>query len=358
MQKDTGTGWPEPSDQPESSDPAEQVAGSNELTQPIQRPGDEPTQPIRPAETTAQPPASGAQAEPTVELAAGSTRPDPTVGPAAGSTRPQPESDDAPAEPVDEADAPDDDADEPSGEGQDGRSGRRARRLTGAGAFIAVLLGLLGFAFVVQIRNNSSDSELTAARPEDLVRILSDLQAREDRLRQEISKLEESQRQLQSGAEGRQTALDEARRRADELGILAGTLPAEGDGLVVVFRPGGGKPVKASAILDAVQELRGAGAEAMQIAGAGGEPVRIVASTAFVDGDGGLVTGGQHLSGPFTVTVIGDPETMRTALYIPGGVVESVTKDGGTVTVQEPPGGVQVSALHRQGDLQYAEPSS
>jgi uncharacterized protein YlxW (UPF0749 family) len=94
----------------------------------------------------------------------------------------------------------------------------------------------------------------------------------------------------------------------------------------------------------------------MQISGGGGTPVRIVASTAFVDAGGGLLTGGQQLSAPYTITVIGDPQTMETALNIPGGVVENVKKDGGTVTVQRP-GQVQVTALHRQSDLRYAKPA-
>lgn len=230
------------------------------------------------------------------------------------------------------------------------------RRFTAAGATIGLLLGLLGFALVVQLRSNTSDPELAAARPEDLVRILSDLEAREERLRTEINELEASQRDLASGASGRQAALEEARRRADELGVLAGTLPAEGSGLVVRFAPGG-KPIQAEAILDAVQELRGAGAEAMQIAGASGSPVRIVASTAFVDVDGGLLVEGQQLTAPYRITVIGDPQTMRTALNIPGGVVESVSQDGGTVIVDEP-GTVEVDALHQQQPLRYAQPAS
>ena len=122
------------------------------------------------------------------------------------------------------------------------------------------------------------------------------------------------------------------------------------------FAPGG-KPVQAEAILDAVQELRGAGAEAMQIAGADGRTVRIVASTAFVDADGGLLVEGQRLAAPYTITVIGDPQTMRTALNIPGGVVESVETDGGSVIVEEP-GTVDVDALHVQGPLRYAKPTT
>jgi uncharacterized protein YlxW (UPF0749 family) len=235
------------------------------------------------------------------------------------------------------------------------RNGGRSR-FTAANAMIAVLLALLGFTLVVQLRTNSSDASLESARQEDLVRILSDLDAQEERVRQDIAGLEESQRQLSSGAEGRQAALEEARRRADELGILAGSLPARGPGLTVTFTAVS-KPVAASRVLDAVQELRGAGAEAMQIMGGNGVAVRIVASTYFLDADQDISVDGRRLTGPYTITVIGDPKTMRTALNIPGGVVASVSGDGGNVAIQERDV-VEVTAVSPRRDLQYARPVS
>jgi uncharacterized protein YlxW (UPF0749 family) len=95
----------------------------------------------------------------------------------------------------------------------------------------------------------------------------------------------------------------------------------------------------------------------MQITGGNGTAVRIVASTYLLDADGGVTVDGRHLTGPYTIAVIGDPKTMRTALNIPGGVVESVSKDGGTVLVQEP-GTVDVTALHPPVSLEHAKPVS
>ncbi|MEO3747600.1 DUF881 domain-containing protein [Plantactinospora sp. B5E13] len=235
-----------------------------------------------------------------------------------------------------------------------GAAGRS--RFSSASVMIAVLLAVLGFTLVVQLRTNSTDASLESARQEDLVRILSDLDAQEERVRQDIAGLEESQRQLSSGAEGQQAALDEATRRADELGVLAGTLPVRGPGLAVTFRSVG-KPIAASRVLDAVQELRGAGGEAMQITGGDGAAVRIVASTYFLDADGGISVGGRRLVGPYTILVVGDPTTMRTALNIPGGVVASVGGDGGNVTIEERDV-VEVTAVSPQKDLQYARPVS
>jgi len=227
------------------------------------------------------------------------------------------------------------------------------RRLSSAGALIWVLLALFGFTIVVQLRSNDGDQGLATARQEDLVRILSDLEARDSRLQSEISALETSQRQLTSGVAGRQAALAEADKRADELGLLAGTLPGRGPGLRIVM-----DKIKASAVLNAVQELRGAGGEVMQLTGAGGPSVRVVASSYFVDADGGgLIADDVRLSGPYTLDVIGQPQTMQTALQIPGGVVASVNSGGGSVTLEQRTM-VEVTALRKATTLQYARPAS
>jgi uncharacterized protein YlxW (UPF0749 family) len=234
---------------------------------------------------------------------------------------------------------------------------RRRLRFTVAGAVIGLLVGLLGFGLVVQVKSNTTgDTALANARQDDLVRILSDLNAREQRQRNEISSLQATLDQLGAGAQGRDAALAEAKRRADELGILAGTLAAQGPGLAITITPGP-NPIHATTVLAAVEELRGAGAEAMQIADGHGAVARIVASTYFVDSGGGLIVDGIALTGTYTITVIGPADTMRTALTIPGGVADSVARDGGTLAVDQPDQ-VSVTALHAAGELQYAKPAN
>jgi uncharacterized protein YlxW (UPF0749 family) len=234
------------------------------------------------------------------------------------------------------------------------RFGIKRPRFTAAGAVIGLLLALLAFALVVQVKSNSGDTQLQNARQDDLVRILSDLNSREQRLRGDITTLQGTLNQLGAGAQGREAALAEARRRADELGILAGTLAAQGEGLRIRMLPGN-RPIGGTTVLEAVEELRGAGAEAMQIEGSTGGPVRVVASTYIVDGANGLIVDGVALTGTYTITVIGPAATMKTALSIPGGVADAVAHDGGSVDVQEP-GQVSVDALHHVQALQYARP--
>ncbi|GIG56464.1 membrane protein [Longispora fulva] len=229
-----------------------------------------------------------------------------------------------------------------------------SRRLSGA--LIALLLAVVGFAVVIQVRSNATDEGLTSARQEDLVRILGDLDSRQERLRTELSALEESKRQLTSGAQNKEAALAAARARADELGILAGTLPAQGPGLDIRVTVGS-KAIPAATVLDAIEELRGAGAEAMQISGANGASVRITASTYFMDDGGRLNVDGSKLDAPYAILVIGDPQTMRAALNIPGGVVDTVKRADGNVVVYEP-GVVRVTALRQVSTPQYARPVS
>ncbi|MFI7218681.1 DUF881 domain-containing protein [Micromonospora maritima] len=325
--RETGTGWPQPAEPGRPSGPA---------GEPDPRPDAPDPDELSPLAPAGEPPVERE------DVPAPAEEPGAVVSP-----RPEPEP------------APEPEGPEPEGPEPEARPERVSvsRRLTSAGAMIAVLLALLGFTLVVQLKTTSTDPTLAATREEDLVRISSDLDARERRLRQDIEALEDSQRQLRSGEQGRQAALEEATRRADELGILAGTLPAVGPGLEVEFR-GPEKATSSTRILDAVQELRGAGAEAMQIQGADGTAVRVIASTYFVDGSGGgLVVDGRRLSAPYTILVIGDPATMRTALNIPGGVVSTVREAGGNVTSEDREV-VEVSQLHAPIKLDHARPVS
>ncbi|BCY12244.1 DUF881 domain-containing protein [Actinoplanes sp. L3-i22] len=227
------------------------------------------------------------------------------------------------------------------------------KRPAPAGTLIWVLLALLGFTLVVQLRSNDADSGLSTMRQEDLVQILSDLEARDSRLNTDIESLERTRQQLTSGVEGRQAALEEAGKRSQELGLLAGTIAGRGPGLDIAM-----DKVKASDVLNTVQELRGSGGEVMQISGVNGTSVRIVASTYFVDAaGGGILADGDRLTGPFRLLVIGSPETMRTALQIPGGVVASVKSDGGSVTMDSR-SMVEVTAVRKATALQYARPVS
>ena len=189
----------------------------------------------------------------------------------------------------------------------------------------------------------------------------ADVAATIDRLRAEVAALEQAQRELTTGTGRTQAALDEARRRAQLLGVLAGTVPASGPGVVVTLTDPDAT-LRPDVLLDALEELRAAGAEAVQVEGRepGGEAVRrvrVVASTAFVAGDGGgIAVDGTQLQAPYRFVVIGDPATVTSALRIPGGVVDNVEQFGGSVRITRPET-VEVTALRPLEPPRYARPT-
>jgi uncharacterized protein YlxW (UPF0749 family) len=221
-------------------------------------------------------------------------------------------------------------------------------------AVVALLVGLMGFAAVVQVRASEEDL-LARARRADLVQILDGLTQRSERLESQVRELDQTRRDLVSGADTRQTAIDQAGARARQLAVLTGTAPATGPGIVLtVTDPSGEMP--ASVLLSTVQELRDAGAEAIQIAGGNDAAVRVVASTYFLDTSRGVDVHGVRLEPPYTVTAIGDPPTLDTALNIPGGVVEEVTNVGGRATIRQEDE-LTVDVLHEPEEPQYARPA-
>jgi uncharacterized protein YlxW (UPF0749 family) len=224
-------------------------------------------------------------------------------------------------------------------------------RPTGAQLLVGILLALLGFALALQVRSTRTDPTLEGARQADLVRILDDVNERGERLQAESRSLEALLADLTSGTDRSHAALEDAQERSATLAILAGTVPAEGPGIELTIT-GPRDAVTSSMLLDTMQELRDAGAEAMQIAD-DQTGVRVVAETHLVDHADGVAVDGQPLSIPYRVLAIGDPPTLSAALDIPGGVLDTlgrVDADGTVAQLDE----VVVDAIRVRTAPEYA----
>jgi uncharacterized protein YlxW (UPF0749 family) len=204
------------------------------------------------------------------------------------------------------------------------------------------------------VRSNEA-SALPAARQEDLVRILDDLSARETRLRGEISELQIARARISTSGNRTDAALQEARQRAEQLGVLAGTVPAHGPGVRLTVSEGS-RHISADVLLDALEELRGAGAEAVQFANDGGSTVRVGATTWFGDTASGVTVDGKALKSPYQITAIGDPATMAAALNIPGGVTDTVRQAGGSLRIDQSRS-LQVTEVREVTAPVYARPA-
>ncbi|CAL9609761.1 DUF881 domain-containing protein [Streptomyces pilosus] len=225
-------------------------------------------------------------------------------------------------------------------------------RLTRAQLIVALLLFGLGFGLAVQVASNSdSDSALRGARQEDLVRILDELDNRTERLEDEKQGLEKQRDELENSSDQAEEARRQTIEKERQLGVLAGTVAAQGPGITMTIEDTKGM-VEADMLLDAVQELRAAGAEAIQVNG-----VRVVASTYLTDSGDGVAVDGNKITAPYRFKVIGKAQDLEPALNIPGGVVQTLEKEQATVTVERSTK-IVVDALRAAERPDYARSSS
>lgn len=215
------------------------------------------------------------------------------------------------------------------------RSGRQrlvdaATRPSRAQVVVAVLLAIVGFAAVTQVRAYEVDDTYSAYSEQALIDVLNGLAGTSQRAQAELARLERARDELQSTTNQRQAALREARERADTLEILAGTVPVTGPGIRITIEETGG-PVDIDSMVDLVQELRTANAEAMQFNG----EIRIIAQSAFEDSIGGIAIDGTVINPPYVIDVIGEPSTLVGGMVFAQGPKQRLEEDGATVEIME-----------------------
>jgi uncharacterized protein YlxW (UPF0749 family) len=230
---------------------------------------------------------------------------------------------------------------------------RRRRSQLVFGALAMLLCLVLGVAIVTQVRQTESGDSLETARPADLLVLLDSLRQREATLNTEVTDLQRTLTSLQASGSSNQAAIENAQARLSALSILVGTVGATGPGVrVMIDDPGAG--VAPEAMLDVINELRAAGAEAIEI-NDGHQAVRVGVDTWVVGVPGALTIDGKTLSVPYSILAIGDPPTLAAAMNIPGGAVDSVKRVGGRMSVQQSDR-VDVTALRQPKARQYAQP--
>lgn len=230
---------------------------------------------------------------------------------------------------------------------------RGGRSRMAFGTLAAMLCLLLGLAIVTQVRQTESGDSLETARPADLLVLLDSLRQREGTLNTEVNELQNTLNSLQASGNNDQAAIQSAKARLSALAILVGAVGATGPGVTVTIEdPAPG--VSPEAMLDVINELRAAGAEAIEVNDAH-QSVRVGVDTWVVGMPGSLTVDSKTLSPPYSVLAIGDPPTLAAAMNIPGGAQDTVKRVGARMSVQQADR-VDVTTLRQPKPHQYAQP--
>jgi uncharacterized protein YlxW (UPF0749 family) len=189
------------------------------------------------------------------------------------------------------------------------------------------VLAATGFALPVAVAGaaRTAPAGLTTTRLAEQVGALG---AEDRRLVAEAAALTATRAALASAAPD-PALVAAATARAAALAVLSGAVPVAGPGIVLTIDDPE-VTVTADVLVDALQELRDAGAEAIALSG-----VRLVAQSYVLDrAGGGLLVDGRPVTAPYRLDVIGDAHALAEAMRFPGGVLDTVAaRAGATATV-------------------------
>jgi len=153
------------------------------------------------------------------------------------------------------------------------------------------------------------------------------------------NKLNALQKQLAAVATGSQTRSAALQKQMQDLQVVAGLTAIKGPGVVITMADhpkaaeGGGTDgflfgiVHDFDILQVVNELRAAGAEAIAVQGAGNQPatritnfsaIRCVGPTIYINEE--------RVAAPFRIHAVGNPDGLASALKMPDGIVDKLSR--------------------------------
>jgi uncharacterized protein YlxW (UPF0749 family) len=185
------------------------------------------------------------------------------------------------------------------------------RRPSGLASVTLVLL-VLGFLVVVQLRSQSSDAGLAGLSTQDLTVLVANLTSRNNELRDEIVALERQRDATQTAVERGDTSASQIRSDLARIEGWAGVLPVTGAGVRVLIDG----PVPGDAVGQLVNELWNAGAEAVAIG-----DIRVVPGVVVSGPVGELTVSDAPLETPVVLTAVGQAEALSGSLTRAGGPI-------------------------------------
>ena len=222
------------------------------------------------------------------------------------------------------------------------------------GQFAAgVALFLTALIVVVTLRSQANQPEFANVRQADLIQLLDNVTGETRRLEDEVRELEQARTELLSGADRDEAAREAAARRLEEAQIIAGTVPVTGPGVRIEIDDPQNR-VSAELLLDAVEELRDAGAEVIEL----NDTVRLVMRSWFGTDESGMLTAdGVTLEAPYLIEAIGEPATLEAGARFRGGLVSEIEGErvGGRVVITQEDS-LAIDSVAAPGENEFARP--
>ena len=208
---------------------------------------------------------------------------------------------------------------------------RKPKRSIGGAIIIGILAIVVGLCISVQITSNQSDMVgglIPSAQVSDMETQLKNLRAEKEAAVQALLDTEARLAKIEADQISDDAFLQSLSADLEKYKMSSGIVDVKGPGIVVTIddpipteeNPGDGYStimVHSDLLLSLVNKLKEAGAEAIAINGN-----RVVANTEISLAGSNVNINGNPTAPPYTITAIGDPDTMESAITIRYGIVE------------------------------------
>lgn len=217
---------------------------------------------------------------------------------------------------------------------------------------ISVMSLIFGCVMFMQFKvvNETDIAQIEDMRDEELEDAIQEWKEKyeetSEKLEETNKKANEYEEKLQSNEETKELV----EKELEESKKIFGVTDVSGDGIIVTLNDNDEKAYSARDILELVNELKAAGAEAISI-----NEERVTNITDIVDiSSRYIVINSNKISSPYIIKVIGDKTYLKSALTIKNGYFDLKQKEGYDIDIQEKTN-IQINKYSKDVSLKYIE---
>lgn len=213
-------------------------------------------------------------------------------------------------------------------------------------AFILVCVMFMQFKVV----NQTDIAQIETMRKDELEEAITEWKEKYEEAYQKLvntnDKIKDYNDKMQSNAETKELIAKELK----EAQINFGLTDVIGDGVILTLTDNNEVAYDAEDLLELVNELRNAGAEAISINGE-----RIVNTSDIADiSSRYIVVNSKKILSPYIIKAIGDETYLKSALTIKNGYYDSKEKNGYTIKIEEKTN-IKINKYSKEVNLKYIE---
>lgn len=195
---------------------------------------------------------------------------------------------------------------------------------------IFIICFIIVYVMCVQFKTVSriDAAEIETLRENELREALAEWKEKYKEVSQELEVNRNKIAEYRTRIESNQEAGELLEAELERAKMLLGVTDVKGTGVTITLSDNAEKDIISTVLMDLVNELNYAGAEAISI-----NDQRIVAMTDIVDVENLILVNKERISSPYTVKAIGDLTYLQSALSIKKGYLDKYQSQGYTISM-------------------------